>query len=46
LRCLQNILGLGQIVDANGMNLGALLALSAITGFAGAMDRDATTRGL
>ncbi len=32
-----NILGLGQIADANGLNLGALLALSAIIGFAGAI---------
>ena len=32
-----NILGLGQIADANGLNLGALLALSAVIGFAGAI---------
>jgi heat shock protein HtpX len=34
---LVNILGLGQIADAEGLNLGALLALSAIIGFAGAI---------
>jgi heat shock protein HtpX len=32
-----NMLGLGQIADAHGLNLGALLALSAIIGFAGAI---------
>ncbi len=32
-----NILGLGQIADASGLNLGALLALSAVIGFAGAI---------
>jgi heat shock protein HtpX len=32
-----NILGLGQIANANGLNLGALLALSAVIGFAGAI---------
>ena len=32
-----NILGLGKIADANGLNLGALLVLSAIIGFAGAI---------
>jgi heat shock protein HtpX len=32
-----NILGLGKITDANGLNLGALLILSAIIGFAGAI---------
>lgn len=34
---LVSILGLGQITDANGLNLGALLALSAIIGFTGAI---------
>ena len=34
---LVNLLGLGQIADAEGLNLGALLALSAIIGFAGAI---------
>ena len=34
---LVNILGLGRIADADGLNLGALLALSAIIGFAGAI---------
>ena len=32
-----NILGFGQIADASGLNLGALLALSAVIGFAGAI---------
>jgi heat shock protein HtpX len=32
-----NLLGLGQIADASGLNLGALLALSAIIGFSGAI---------
>jgi heat shock protein HtpX len=32
-----NLLGLGRIADANGLNLGALLALSAVIGFAGAI---------
>jgi heat shock protein HtpX len=32
-----SILGLGRITDANGLNLGALLALSAIIGFTGAI---------
>lgn len=32
-----NLLGLGQIADANGLNLGALLTLSAIIGFTGAI---------
>ena len=32
-----NLLGLGQIADASGLNLGALLALSAIIGFTGAI---------
>ncbi len=32
-----NLLGLGQIADANGLNLGALLALSAVIGFTGAI---------
>lgn len=34
---LVNLLGLGRIADADGINLGALLALSAIIGFAGAI---------
>lgn len=34
---LVNILGLGRIADAQGLNLGALLALSAIIGFAGSI---------
>ena len=34
---LVNILGLGRIADAGGLNLGSLLALSAIIGFAGAI---------
>jgi heat shock protein HtpX len=32
-----SILGLGRITDANGLNLGALLALSAVIGFTGAI---------
>ncbi len=32
-----NILGLGRIADANGLNLGALLALSAVIGFTGSI---------
>lgn len=32
-----NLLGLGQIADANGLNMGALLALSAVIGFTGAI---------
>lgn len=32
-----NILGFGQIADASGLKLGALLALSAVIGFAGAI---------
>ncbi len=32
-----NILGLGRIADANGLNLGALLGLSAVIGFTGAI---------
>ena len=32
-----SVLGLGRITDANGLNLGALLALSAIIGFTGAI---------
>ena len=32
-----NVLGLGRIADANGLNLGALLALSAVIGFTGAI---------
>lgn len=32
-----NLLGLGRIADANGLNLGALLALSAVIGFTGAI---------
>jgi len=32
-----NILGLGRIADAEGLNLGALLALSAIIGFTGSI---------
>lgn len=34
---LVSLLGLGQIADADGLNLGALLALSAIIGFTGAI---------
>jgi heat shock protein HtpX len=34
---LVNVLGLGRIADAEGLNLGTLLALSAIIGFAGAI---------
>lgn len=34
---LVNILGLGRIADADGLNLGTLLTLSAIIGFAGAI---------
>jgi heat shock protein HtpX len=32
-----SLLGLGRIADANGLNLGALLALSAVIGFTGAI---------
>ena len=32
-----SVLGLGRITDANGLNLGALLSLSAIIGFTGAI---------
>jgi heat shock protein HtpX len=32
-----NLLGLGRIADANGLNLGTLLALSAVIGFTGAI---------
>jgi len=32
-----NVLGLGRIADANGLNLGALLALSAVIGFTGSI---------
>lgn len=32
-----NVLGLGRIADANGLNLGSLMALSAIIGFTGAI---------
>jgi heat shock protein HtpX len=32
-----NVLGLGRIADADGLNLGSLLALSAIIGFTGAL---------
>jgi len=34
---LVNILGLGRIADAEGLNLGGLLALSAVIGFTGAI---------
>ena len=34
---LVNILGLGRIADANELNLGALLAVSAVIGFTGAI---------
>ncbi len=32
-----NVLGLGQVADAHGLNLGALLALSAVIGFTGSI---------
>ena len=32
-----NILGLGRIADANGLNIGTLLALSAVVGFTGSI---------
>jgi heat shock protein HtpX len=32
-----NVLGLGRVADANGLNLGALLALSAVIGFTGSI---------
>jgi heat shock protein HtpX len=32
-----NVLGLGRIADENGLNIGALLALSAVIGFTGAI---------
>lgn len=32
-----NLLGLGRIADANGLNLGSLLALSAVIGFTGSI---------
>ncbi len=34
---IANILGLGQIADSSGLNLGSLLALSAIIGFTGSI---------
>ncbi len=34
---LISVLGVGRIADANGLDLGALLALSAIIGFTGAI---------
>jgi heat shock protein HtpX len=34
---LVSVLGVGRIADANGLNLGSLLALSAIIGFSGAI---------
>jgi len=32
-----NLLGIGRVVDANGLNLGSLLALSAVIGFTGSI---------